>query len=497
MASPNEEKRTPKNIGSDIDGPGPFLAKVKNHLDGEYMGQIEVELLKHNAEGNTIDSTGQVISVSYLSPFYGVTPYKGVTENDGNAYSQSSYGFWAVPPDIDTTVLVIFAEGNKGQGYWIGCVQDQYMNFMTPGRASTTYNSEETGQLRPTVEYNKRSETATGNNPTQFLKPIDQDMWSSLQRSGLQDDPIRGHTTSSARREVPSMVFGWSTPGPADWRDGSPRVSYGEEFSKTQVPFNRLGGHTFVMDDGDPNLYRTSAPTDGPSAYASLANGGDPLYPANDLMRLRTRSGHQILLHNSEDLVYIQHANGTSIEFTANGKIDIYAKDSVNVHATSDINIKADRNINMECGGDFNLKVGGDGKITCGGTSNITSSHHKETADRIDMNGPEAAPAASPTRVPQGGGWTGSENRNPAAHTPEQTDNVEGTSSPPVTGDGTTAQQTPEAAGETAPSDTFMQCEVPSETENNPPEETTTEPDSNQTKDESKATVTNRPGENR
>ena len=27
-------------------------------------------------------------------------------------------------PDIGTKVLVIFAEGNRGRGYWIGCVQD-------------------------------------------------------------------------------------------------------------------------------------------------------------------------------------------------------------------------------------------------------------------------------------------------------------------------------------------------------------------------------------
>jgi hypothetical protein len=513
MAAPNEEKRTQSGTGDQIDGPGPYLAKVKSHLDGEYMGRLEVELLKHNTEGNSTETTGQMVSVSYLSPFYGVTPYKGVSENEGGAYSQNSYGFWGVPPDIDTTVLVIFAEGNRGQGFWIGCVQDQYMNFMTPGRASTGYNEEASGELRPTTEYNKRVETGEGNNPTQFIKPVDAELWSALQRSGLQSDNIRGHTTSSARREVPSMVFGWSTPGPADWRDGSPRVAYGEEFGQSQVPFNRLGGSTFVMDDGDPSMYRTSPPSEGPSAYASLANGGNPLYPANELVRIRTRTGHQILMHNSEDLIYIQHSNGSYIEFTSNGKIDIYAKDSVSVHSNTDINLKADRNINIEAGSainlksgtslnlesaaDTNLKVGADGKITTGGATNFTASGFFVTSVPIHLNGPAAAGAGSaptPTRVPEGGGWTGSENRNPAAHTPEATDNVQGTSSPPVNGDGTTAQQTPEAAGETVAPDTFEQCTMaPQTTEGDESTTTTVQSDPNQTRDPQRAVITNDP----
>lgn len=469
----NTEKRT-FHGASKIDGPGPFLAKVRNHLDGEYMGHLEVELLKINQEGNSVETTGQIVNVSYLSPFYGVTPYTGVSENEGYPYTQKSYGFWAIPPDINTTVLVIFAEGNRGQGYWIGCVQDQYMNFMLPGYPSTKFNREETGTERPVGEYNKRLEEATGNNPTQFKKPVSQDALNILKKSGLEDDPIRGYTSSSARREVPSMVYGWSTPGPADRRDGAPKVPYGELFAQSQVPFNRLGGHSFVMDDGDPNLYRTTEPTEGPSAYSSLEEGGNPNYPANELIRIRTRNGHQILFHNSEDLIYISHGNGTYIEMTAGGKIDVYARDSVNVHATTDINLTAGRNVSIEAGGTINLKSGGnfniqsgaelnilvsdDGKLTCGGTSNITSSHHFVTADRIDLNGPPAAKAdetPKPTRVPNAGGWTGSENLNPIAHKPDKTDNTPGSGSPQLGSDGTTAQQTPEEAGAKKLPDTF------------------------------------------
>jgi uncharacterized protein (DUF2345 family) len=179
------------------------------------------------------------------------------------------------------------------------------------------------------------------------------------------------------------------------------------------------------------------------------------------------------------------------IEMTAGGKIDIYAKDSVNVHATTDINLKADRNINIEAGNainmksgtntnfesvaDLNIKVGANGRITTGGKTNITAGGIYMTSDPIHFNGPvaEAATgAAAPTRVPGGGGWLGAENRNPAAHIAAQTDNVEGTSSPVVTDDGTTAVQTPADAGEVEVEDTFKQCPP---TEVTPTAETTAE----------------------
>ena len=44
--------------------------------------------------------------------------------------------------------------------------------------------------------------------------PLNVRLADQLQMAGLVQDPIRGTTSSSARRESPSNVFGWSTPGP-------------------------------------------------------------------------------------------------------------------------------------------------------------------------------------------------------------------------------------------------------------------------------------------
>ena len=347
--------------------PGPYEAVVVNHLDVRYMGGLEVELIKYAGSGGTPEKGGELVQVRYLSPFYGITPASGLTPNDGYQNTQKSYGMWAVPPDIGTRVLVIFAEGNPNLGYWIGCIPDDYMNFMVPdGRASTEQTTALTpenikGAKLPVGEYNKAFEDGSLVDPTLFEKPYNKDFTEVLETQGLLFDESRGTTTSSARREMPSMVFGISTPGPLDKRDGSPQVTIGPADDKVNVPYNRLGGSSLVMDDGDPSFIRKTHPEDGPPIYMNLMKeetGGKFTIPQNELVRLRTRTGHQILMHNSEDLIYIGNARGTTwIEMTSDGKIDIHAQDSVSIMTDNDLNITAERDINFEAGRNINMKA--------------------------------------------------------------------------------------------------------------------------------------------
>jgi len=353
--------------GTIIKNSGPYEALIVNNLDPKYMGSLEVEILKYTGAGNSPERSGEILTVRYLSPFYGVTSSRGINLDDGYANTQKSYGFWAVPPDIGTRVLVIFAEGNPNFGYWIGCVQDDYMNFMVPdGRASTERTTEATpqnltGVKLPVGEYNKLIETGELVDPTLFKKPYNKDFTNVLEVQGLLFDEVRGTTTTSARRDTPSMVSGWSTPGPADKRTGNPRVELGAVGRRANMPFNRLGGSSFVMDDGDDKFVRATHAEEGPPFYINKGageTGGDETIPQNELLRLRTRTGHQILLHNSEDLIYIGNSRGTAwIEITSDGKIDIHAQDSISIMSDNDINFTAERDFNVEAGRNINMKA--------------------------------------------------------------------------------------------------------------------------------------------
>jgi hypothetical protein len=347
--------------------PGPFLAKVISNIDPTYMGVLEVEILR--PVGNS-SSEGELHQVKYMSPFYGITDanHNGKDPNDYNN-TQKSYGMWMVTPDVGQTVVIIFIDGDPKYGFWIGCIPDQNTNFMVPGLPATQKVVEDVEQdlagnygRVPTAEYNKSlTENNAATDPTLNLKP-EHPFSQVLKDQGLIFDDARGITTSSARREAPSMVFGISTPGPIDKQPGAQQGTIGKkEWAIPNAYVSRLGGTTFVMDDGDDKWLRRTDASNGPPDYASLENDetdGDPTLLHNELFRIRTRTGHQILFHNTEDLIYITNARGTSwIELSSDGKIDIFAQDSISVHTGNDLNLYADRDINMECGRNFNLKV--------------------------------------------------------------------------------------------------------------------------------------------
>jgi len=393
---------------------GPFEAIVRNVLDPKYSGAIEVELLKTLASGNS-ETTGQFITAKYLSPFYGTTFVGGINKNKDFRDSQQSYGMWFVPPDVGNRVLIQFIEGNINRAYWIGCVPQELMNVMIPGSTPAMSNTDTTdsehqedpadadirGKKMPVGEHNKlKFADKPADKPLQIKKPINRLFKAVLDNQGLTADETRGLTTSSARREVPSSVFGINTPGPID-----------KVFTQNkEIVTARMGGTSFVMDDGDDKFIRKTSAKTGAYEYVNVeledTVEGEKNIPHNELFRIRTRTGHQILLHNSEDLVYIANANGTAwIEMTANGKIDFYAEDSVSVHSKGDFNFKTDRDFNLQADRNINLKantinqesethnllntgaqtveVGGAQTITVGGTTN----HYAGDDINLDVGG--------------------------------------------------------------------------------------------------------------
>jgi uncharacterized protein (DUF2345 family) len=376
--------RTRNDSQGDLGSPGPYIGKVVNNLDPMRQGALEVEILQKI--GNQNSASQQLFTVKYLSPFYGVTDVD-LTGSDPEEFNhtQKSYGFWFVPPDTGTLVMCIFVDGDPGQGYWMGCVQNPYMNHMIPGIAAsksiaskvrltdetkwasntvdpvTTYNTD----FIPVGEINRGSirDGKTSINPKidDMKKPI-HPFADVLVTQGLITDTVRGTTTSSARRDIPSSVFGISTPGPVDKRTNAQKGNIGRADDKVNKFISRLGGTQLIMDDGNERKLRKYKPDEGPSEYVDLEAGGEGGlvdYPQDESFRIRTRTGHQILLHNSEDLIYIGNAAGSAwIELTSNGKIDIYCDDSISIRTAEDFNFTADRDINLHADRSINMFAG-------------------------------------------------------------------------------------------------------------------------------------------
>ncbi len=327
---------------------GPYIARVVGVADESRMGTLECVVLRRNQEGQEIADSVRIYP-KYAPHFFGYTAYEATDGNVRNASaSQVSYGMWFVPPDIGTKVIVIFIEGDLERCFWIGCVPEPGINHMVPGLAASPYaelSPQEKTKLGfttdtavvPVVEINKRIKGSNNSSPDVVKKSM-HPFALRLATQGLLKDPIRGVTTSGARRSASSNVYGISTPGPV--KVGGKKYNFGTENKPRMEYVEREGGTQFVMDDG----------------FIGKDEKTKKEGILDELVRLRTRTGHQILLHNSSDLIYICNSRGTAwLEFTSDGKIDIYAADSVSIHSENDFNFRADRDINLEAGSNVNI----------------------------------------------------------------------------------------------------------------------------------------------
>lgn len=307
---------------------GTYIGFVKDNKDVNKMGRLRVwipELSKNE------DDEANWIYVNYCSPFAGATDPTQIKKNGKKLEdTQTSYGWWAVPPDINNEVVVMFVNGDPNKGIWIGCLYQQFMNHMVPGiPSSDSFDEGVEGELPPVAEYNKWSEQ--GNTPTP-IRARYEPLHEGLKNQGLYTDTIRGISSSGARREYKSDVYGFLSPN----------------------------GSQMVFDDS----------------------------PDNTFIRFRTKSGTQIVVNDTTGFIYMITKNGNSWMELSDDGIDVYtsksfsvrAQEDINFHSDGNINIYAKKNLNFHSRGEshqvnehLNYMVGGNLNMTSVGTSNYYS----------------------------------------------------------------------------------------------------------------------------
>jgi len=354
-------RKPAKNFNLDRGGaiahPGPFVGVVKGTTDPTHAGRIQV-WIKTFGNIATQDNEADWIWARYMTPFYGVTPHKTYETVQNNHFDENgqSYGMWMVAPDVETEVLVVFAEGDPDQAFYIGCIPTPMMNHSIPAMGAVPASRAKINTAADTVIVQDlfadqipvsdmdRSERSL-NNPDYLKseKPFYKYLTSQMVNSGLIADTLRGPITSSAQRETPSRVFGFNTPGRPVYNvpmaDDEVRQKIEDDVANDVVTDTtvhyRKAGHSFVMDDGDID-------TD------------------NNLVRIRTSSGHQITMCDDEgkEFIYITHSSGNCwIELGSEGTIDGWAANSVNFRTGGDINLHADKDINLNAGEQINLRA--------------------------------------------------------------------------------------------------------------------------------------------
>lgn len=321
MNATSRQYRTDSTLGHVRDS-NIYVGIVKKHDDSQKMGRLGVWIPE--ISGPNQNNPQNWVIVRYASPFAGVTPVSNLIQNSTDmAHSQQSYGFWMNPPDLENQVLVCFVNGDIGKGYWFACIWQQNMNHMVPGIAvdvptePTETQKREGASYPPVVEYNKWSDEDANNPRRPVFTPLD----TGLTNQGLYTDSERGPSSASARRDSVSKVYGLLTPS----------------------------GQQIYADDN----------------------------PDNEYIRLRTKSGAQVLVHETTGFVYINSKNGNSwLEISDTG-IDVYSAGSISLRSEGSVNIHADASLNIEAEGHLNFRSAGNitfqsqGQISVAGNSDL------------------------------------------------------------------------------------------------------------------------------
>jgi len=295
---------------------GIYIAQVRDVKDVNKMGLIRV----HVEGSQRPDEPGEWATVQYASPFAGAVSQdeaegKSVMfDSSASDYNSvfTSYGMWFPQVKINNKVIVFFAENDFEKGYYFANCLPDYQNHTLPGLASSKKKTGGSGGLAaltsPTagggggdgnVVGAERGIVMPGEVPpgiegdTAGAERVEHPLTNALKAQGLDKDHIRGHSTSSARRELTSKCFGILTPGQ----------------------------HQFVMDDD----------ADQP------------------LIRLRTSNGSQILINDAGDgFIYFITKNGKSwLNMHGDGTIDVYSAKDISFTAENNINFFAQKEINI------------------------------------------------------------------------------------------------------------------------------------------------------
>jgi soluble lytic murein transglycosylase-like protein len=265
--------------------PGPFLAEVMKNDDPLFSGRLLVYI--PDMGGDPAEQSSWHL-VRYMTPFYGIQPLSNSLGADP-ASQHESYGMWMNSPDVGIKVLVMFINGDRSRGVWIGCLPEIGSHGAIPGQ--------DKGDFDVYANY-----SAATNDIKAITRPPHSTA-STFSKQGLENDTQRGPVTSSSLRESPSKVFGFNTPG----------------------------SHSFVMDDGD---------TDGSSKIIRIRTAGGNQIMMND------DSGFVYLI-NAAGTAWFELSPSGHVDIYGESGISIATKGSINMHADENINMHAGKHIKI------------------------------------------------------------------------------------------------------------------------------------------------------
>jgi hypothetical protein len=358
---------------------GIVVGIVKANVHGSHMGVIQVFIPEMSTDE---EDKSQWRTVRYCTPFYSrVDSAEGANNKNRYIDTKMPSGFVTPPPDLGTTVLCFFPHGKNNEGYYFACVPDTYMMQTLP-EPTVVEDFENGPYIGGELNDKKNNPNDIVNWKTQ-LRPEDFITQKIVKEQGLLNDRVRGLNNSSYMRESPSEIIGISSKGRRITESGkdflkenaaalkNPNTTNEKVLEGLLGPTARRKGHSLTLDDGD-------------------------IEGNSNQIRLRTSTGHQILLNDSEGIIYVSNSTGSVwIELGNQGTMDVFANDSINFRSKN-LNFHADENIKFHSKGytqlvseqQIHLQSDNDFVVSSKGDAGITSKKFSVTASgQMNLSG--------------------------------------------------------------------------------------------------------------
>lgn len=275
----------------------------------------------------------------YVTPFGGqvATGTRGpeLSESEGGI----SYGMWAIPK-VGAQVVVMSLDEQHINRIYIGCV---YTPTTTHSMPHGRWISEDHPELEKVKTKGKPYGPYTSRE--KFVEPYAKNVQKAFDRNPRTNDqgkdkPIyewktRAADYSVSRVDVSQLsvslskvqddqetkLDGWSsTQGYQNSRIDPHGNEAGKNYDSLVYAWTTPGFHAISMDDKQENCR----------------------------IRLRTSSGHQIIMDDTNERIYISTAEGNNwIEMDQAGNIDVFTTGKLSVRAKQDINFTSDKTIRM------------------------------------------------------------------------------------------------------------------------------------------------------
>lgn len=328
--------------------PAVTMGTVVDTDDPQEMGRLRVlcpALNDIELENITAEDLERIPWASYMSPFGGASNSLVRGPNKDPSIGNTAYGFWGIPT-AGAQALVVCIDGDPQLRVWIGCIHTHLTPHTLPhGRFFGLKNSIDgpgTSTERPLGRLRTNFKEAFGSLYEFISRAADYTV------AALKDDVVED--SESARSDDKHKAITLPNGTVIEYNQGYARekrdvTSLSSSESQTYA-WVSPGFHAISMDDRFENCR----------------------------VRIRTTTGHQILLDDTNERILLNTNRGKSyIELDSNGNVDIYSERHLSFHSVKDMSFTSDGIVRIRGQQGIHLLSGGDIRVSSGADINFQS----------------------------------------------------------------------------------------------------------------------------